>query len=173
MVKQPAQFRALGSFIAASAVFVAVFVALTLSAFHKPTPHDLPVGIVGPAAVTGQVEQALGHAAPGAFRFRSYGSAASAVTGIAQRQVDGALVVSGAGLRLLVTQAGGTGPEQALSGAFTAVARGSGPGPHHRLIAPPASVAGCARTGSRPIHNPRCGRTATPYLFRGSSFGST
>jgi hypothetical protein len=126
MVKQSAQFRALGSFIAASAVFVAVFVALTLSAFHKPTPHDLPVGIVGPAAVTGQVEQALGHAAPGAFRFRSYGSAASAVTGIAQRQVDGALVVSGAGLRLLVTQAGGTGPEQALSGAFTAVARGSG-----------------------------------------------
>ncbi|HEY2261999.1 MAG TPA: universal stress protein [Streptosporangiaceae bacterium] len=126
MVKQLAQFRALGSFIAASAVFVAVFVALTLSAFHKPNPHDLPVGIVGPAAVTGQVEQALRHAAPGAFRFRSYGSAASAATGIARRQVDGALVISGAGLRLLVTQAGGTGPEQALSGAFTAVARGSG-----------------------------------------------
>jgi hypothetical protein len=46
MVKQPAQFRALGSFIAASAVFsavfVAVFVALTLSAFAPvalPGPH--------------------------------------------------------------------------------------------------------------------------------------
>jgi hypothetical protein len=126
MVKQLAQFRALGSFIAASAVFVAVFVALTLSAFHKPTPHDLPVGIVGPAAVTGQVEQALGHAAPGAFRFRPYRSETSAATGIAQRQVDGALAISGAGLRLLVTRAGGTGPEQALSGAFAAVAARSG-----------------------------------------------
>ena len=126
----PARYRALASFVVASAVFVAVFVALTLSAFHRPTPHELPVGIVGSAAVTRQVEDALDGAAPGAFRFRSYPSGASATTGIAQRQVDGALVVSGAGLRLLVTQAGGTGPEQALIGAFTAVAARSG----HQLI---------------------------------------
>jgi nucleotide-binding universal stress UspA family protein len=57
-------------------------------------------------------------------------SEASATTAIAQRQVDGALVASGANLRLLVTQAGGTGPEQALSGAFAAVAARSG----HQLI---------------------------------------
>jgi nucleotide-binding universal stress UspA family protein len=122
----PAQYRALAGFIAASAAFVAIFVALTLSAFHKPTPHDLPVGIVGSAAVTSQVEHALDSAAPGAFRFRSYASGASATTGIAQRQVDGALVASGASLRLLVTQAGGTGPEQVITGAFTAVAAHSG-----------------------------------------------
>ena len=124
--RYPAQYRALAGFIVASAAFVAIFVALTLSAFHKPTPHDLPVGIVGSAAVTRQVEHALDSAAPGAFRFRSYHSEASATTGIAQREVDGALVASGANLRLLVTQAGGTGPEQALSGAFTAVAAQSG-----------------------------------------------
>jgi nucleotide-binding universal stress UspA family protein len=122
----PARYRALAGFIVASAAFVAIFVALTLSAFHKPTPHDLPVGIVGSAAVTRQVEHALDSAAPGAFRFRSYPSEASATTGIAQREVDGALVASGANLRLLVTQAGGTGPEQALSGAFAAVAARSG-----------------------------------------------
>ena len=124
--RYPAQYRALAGFIVASAAFVAIFVALTLSAFHKPTPHDLPVGIVGSAAVTRQVEHALDSAAPGAFRFRSYPSEASATTGIAQREVDGALVASGANLRLLVTQAGGTGPEQALSGAFAAVAARSG-----------------------------------------------
>lgn len=73
----------------ASAAFVAIFVALTLSAFHEPTPHGLPVGIVASAAVTRHVEHALGSAAPGAFSFRSYDSAASATTGIAQRQVDG------------------------------------------------------------------------------------
>src|SRR6202453_2058783 len=101
----PAQYRALAGFLVASAVFVAIFVALTLSAFHEPVPHDLPVGIVGSATVTRQVEHALDSAAPGAFRFRSYRSAGGATTGIAQREVGGALVVSGANLRLLVTQA--------------------------------------------------------------------
>jgi nucleotide-binding universal stress UspA family protein len=110
----------------ASAAFVAIFVAVTMSAFHKPTPHDLPVGIVGSAAVAAQVEHGLDSAAPGAFSFRSYPSGASATTGIEQRQIDGALVASRANLRLLVTQAGGTGPDQALTGAFTAVAARSG-----------------------------------------------
>jgi hypothetical protein len=126
-----AQYRALAGFVVASAVFVAVFVALTLSAFHRPAPHDLPVGIAGPAAVTGPIEHAVDGAVPGGFRFRGYPSGASAAAGIAQREVDGALVVSGADLRLLVTPAGGTGPEQALTGAFTAVAARSG---RHLLI---------------------------------------
>jgi Universal stress protein family len=129
--RHAAQYRALAGFLVASAAFVAIFVALTLSAFHKPTPHDLPVGIVASAAVTRQVEHALDGAAPGAFRFRRYGSEASATTGIAQREIDGALVASGANLRLLVTQAGGTGPEQALSGAFAALAARSG---RHLLV---------------------------------------
>jgi Universal stress protein family len=124
--RYPARYRALAGFIVASAIFVAIFVALTLSAFHKPAPHDLPVGVVGSGVVTRQVEQALDSAAPGAFRFRSYSSQASATTGIAHREVDGALVASGSNLRLLVAQAGGTGPEQALNGAFTAVAARSG-----------------------------------------------
>jgi nucleotide-binding universal stress UspA family protein len=124
--RHPAQFRAIAGFIVASAAFVAIFVAVTLSAFHKPTPHDVPVGIVASAAVAGHVEHALDSAVPGAFSFRSYDSAASATTGIAQREVDGALVASGPNLRLLVTQAGGTAPEQALIGAFTTVAARSG-----------------------------------------------
>ncbi|MGP0039330.1 MAG: hypothetical protein ACLPJW_01305, partial [Rhodomicrobium sp.] len=53
--RYPAQYRALAGFIVTSAAFAAIFVALTLSAFHAPKPHDLPVGIVGPAAVTSRV----------------------------------------------------------------------------------------------------------------------
>jgi nucleotide-binding universal stress UspA family protein len=122
----PARYRGLAGYILASAAFAAIFVAVTVSAFHKPTPHDLPFGIVGSAAVTGQVEHTLDRAVPGAFGWRSYPSEASARTGIAQREVDGALVTSGGNLRLLVAQAGGTGPAQFLTQAFGTVAARSG-----------------------------------------------
>jgi hypothetical protein len=128
--RYPARYRALAGFIVASAAFAAIFVALTLSAFHAPRPHDLPVGIVGPAAVTSQVEHALDGAAPGAFGWRSYPSATGARTGIAQREVDGALVASGGNLRLLVAQGGGSGPAQVLTQASAAVAARSG----HQLV---------------------------------------
>jgi nucleotide-binding universal stress UspA family protein len=110
----------------ASAAFAAIFVALTLSAFHAPRPHDLPVGIVGPDAVTSRVEHALDGAAPGAFGWHSYPSEAGARTGITRREVDGALVASGPSLRLLIAQGGGTGPAQLLTKAFAAVAAQSG-----------------------------------------------
>lgn len=122
----PVPYRAIAGFITASAAFAAIFVGLTLSAFHAPITHDLPVGIVGPAAVTSRVEHALDSAAPRAFDWRSYPSAASARTGIVRRAVDGALVASGPTLRLLVAQGGGTGPAQALTQASEAVAARSG-----------------------------------------------
>jgi nucleotide-binding universal stress UspA family protein len=122
----PARYRALAGFLLAGAAFVAVFVSLMLSAFHQPSPHDVPVGLVGPAAATAPVERALDRAVPGGFGFRDYGSPGAAVTGIAQRQVDGALVTGGGNLRLLIAEAGGTGPAQALTSAFTSLAASSG-----------------------------------------------
>jgi nucleotide-binding universal stress UspA family protein len=111
----------------ASAAFAAIFVAVTVSAFHKPTPHDLPFGIVGSAAVASQVEHTVDRAAPGAFGWRSYPTEVSARTGIARREVDGALVTSGGNPQLLIAQAGGTGPAQFLTQAFgTAAARSGG-----------------------------------------------
>ena len=130
--RYPARYRSLAGFIMASAAFAAIFVALTLSAFHAPRPHDLPVGIVGLAVVTSRVEHALDSAAPGAFGWRSYTSEAGARTGIAQREVDGALVASGLNLRLLVAQGGGTGPAQVLTQAFGAAAARSG---RHLVVA--------------------------------------
>ena len=145
--RNPARYRALAGFVVAGAAFAAIFVALTLSAFHAPAPHGLPVGVAGSAAVTGHVEQALDKAAPGAFQWRSYPSAASAQTGVVRRAVDGALIASGGKLRLLVAQAGGTAPAQALTRVFGAVATRSG---HPLAVAdvvagpavPPAATAG-------------------------------
>ena len=130
--RPPAPYRALAGFILASAAFAAIFVALTLSAFHAPRPHDLPVGIVGPAALTSRVEHAVDGAVPGAFAWRGYSTATGARTGIAQREVDGALVASGPGLRLLVAQGGGTAPAQVLTQAFGVVAARSG---RHLVVA--------------------------------------
>ena len=91
----PIPYRALAGFIVACAAFAAIFVALAVGAYHAPRPHNLPVGIVGSATVTGGVEHALDGALPGAISWRSYPSAADAQTGIMQREVDGALVASG------------------------------------------------------------------------------
>ena len=124
--RYPVPYRALAGFIVAIAAFAAIFVALTLSAYHAPRPHDLPVAIVGPAAVTSRIERALDSAVPGAFSWRGYPSQASARTGIAQRAVDGALVASGANLRLLVAQGGGSSPAQVLTQAFETAAARSG-----------------------------------------------
>jgi nucleotide-binding universal stress UspA family protein len=124
--RYPSRRRALVGFIVASAAFAAVFVALVLSAYHAPRPHDLPVGLAGPAAVTSLVEHALNNAVPGGFSFRTYNGAASALTGVTHRQVDGALVASGGGLRLLVAQGGGSAPAQFLTQAFGTVAARSG-----------------------------------------------
>src|SRR6204780_2308208 len=98
----PIPYRALAGFIGACAAFAAIFVALAVGAYHAPRPHNLPVGIVGSATVTGGVEHALDSALPGAISWRSYPSAAAAQTGIMQRQVDGALVVSSPTLRGLI-----------------------------------------------------------------------
>jgi nucleotide-binding universal stress UspA family protein len=121
-----ARYRALAGFVIANAAFAAIFVALTLSAYHAPRPHDLPVGIAGPAAATSRIEHALDSALPGAFDWRGYPSGGAARTGITQREVDGALVASGRTLRLLVAQGGGTGPAQALTQASGLVAARSG-----------------------------------------------
>ena len=113
-------------FILANALFAAIFVALALSAFHAPSPHGLPVGIVASPAVTGRVEDALEAHLPEGFDPRVYPSEGAARAGITHAQVDGALIASPGRLQLLVAQAGGTAPAQALTAAFGAVAARSG-----------------------------------------------
>jgi nucleotide-binding universal stress UspA family protein len=122
----PIPYRALAGFIVACAAFAAIFVALAVGAYHAPRPHNLPVGIVGSATVTGGVEDALDGALPGAISWRSYPSAAAAQTGIKQREVDGALVASGAPLRGLIATGGGSAPANFLTQAFGTVAAKTG-----------------------------------------------
>ena len=108
--------------VLANAAFAATFVTIALSGFHQPTPHDLPVGIVAPAAVTRQLARGLDAHLPGGFEVRSMPSEVRARAEIGQRNIDAALVVSPGGFSLLTAEAGGTAPAQAATGAFTALA---------------------------------------------------
>jgi hypothetical protein len=113
-------------FIVGTVVFAAVFVAVVVGAFHAPSPRGLPVGIVAPATVTGQVEEGLSHAAPGGFDLRIYGSEAAARSAITHNELDGALIDAGSSPRLLMAQADGTAVAQTVSTAFDAIAARSG-----------------------------------------------
>src|ERR1700759_3080128 len=66
--------------VAINVAFGAVFLTVTLSAFHRPTPPALPVGIVAPAPGSQQLRSALERAEPGGFALRSYPSEARART---------------------------------------------------------------------------------------------
>src|ERR1700722_11010391 len=82
-LRHQVRLRPHAGFVAANVLFAAIFVALILSAFHAPSPHDLPVGIVAPATVTRQLENGLSRAAPGGFDLRIYRSAAAVRAGLA------------------------------------------------------------------------------------------
>jgi hypothetical protein len=112
--------------VAINVAFGAVFLAVALSAFHDPTPHAVPVGIVAPAGAGRQLRSALERTAPGAFALRSYPSEARARTGVVDRQVDGALVTGAHAMTVLIARAGGAGPAQFLTTAATGLAAHTG-----------------------------------------------
>ncbi len=116
------RYRMQIALVTGNLVFASLFMTLALSAFHQPAPHDLKVGVVAPAPVTRALGQALGRADPGGFELRAYPSEARALAGIDDRRLDGALVLSSHDTRLLVADAGGTGPANALKGALGAAA---------------------------------------------------
>jgi hypothetical protein len=115
--------------VALNVAFAAAFIGTALSAYHEPTPHAVPVGIVAPAPVSQAVRGALEAKAPGGFHLRVYPSEARARAGIDAREVDGALIAAPRGMTLLVARAGGSAPAQLLTTTFTGVAAKVG----HRL----------------------------------------
>jgi hypothetical protein len=133
------RYRAHGAVIAANVAFAAIFVAIALSLFHQPTPHDVPVGIVAPAPVAHAIASSLDERRPGGFELRSLPSERRARIEIAHRTVDGALVVSPQRLTLLTAGAAGTAPTQAITTAFTKVAAASGRPLTTRDVVPPLS----------------------------------
>jgi hypothetical protein len=100
-------------------VILVALLGLIGTAIKNPQPHDIPVGLVGPAPATQQIQQAFATAAPGAFQFTTYASEQEARAAIDARSVDGALMVGSPTPRLIVAGAAGDAPTGVMTQAFT------------------------------------------------------
>jgi hypothetical protein len=109
--------------VAGALLMLFAFTAVFVAAYHAPRPHDFPVGVVGTAGQAARVQRALDAGAPGGFDVRRYATAADARTALLHTDVHGVLVPGAARDRVLVAQAFGAAPTEAVTAALTAAAR--------------------------------------------------
>ncbi|WP_328497802.1 ABC transporter permease [Streptomyces sp. NBC_00414] len=125
--------------IAAVVLLIPVLAALALWAFAWPAartaPHDLPLGLAGPATATAKVQKQL-EAHEGAFEIHRYADEAAARDAIEDRTVYGAVVVTAQGPKLLTASAAGPLVAQSLQ---LAVAQQAGETPVRTVDVVPAS----------------------------------
>ncbi|MGC5566414.1 ABC transporter permease [Streptomyces sp. FR-108] len=114
--------------IAAVVLLVPVLAALALWAFAWPAartaPHDLPLGVAGPATATTQVQKQL-EAHEGAFEIHRYADEAAAREAIEDRTVYGAVLVTERGPKLLTASAASPLVAQTLQQAVARRADGA------------------------------------------------
>src|SRR5438128_1533401 len=112
--------------LVAGLVALMTLIGLIAPAIKSPSPHDIPVGLVGPPPATQQISQAFATSAPGAFQFTTYASEADARAAIDSRAVDGALLIGQTGPTLIFAGAAGDGATGVITGAFTNVFKAQG-----------------------------------------------
>jgi hypothetical protein len=96
--------------VAVLALFAAAFVLPS----HKPEPHHVPFGLVGPSSVANALERKR----PGALDIKQYASESEARHAILHREVYGALLVEDRGSqRLLIASAASAAVAQMLRAA--------------------------------------------------------
>ncbi len=107
-------------------LIVLAIIGLIGPAIKNPQPHDIPVGLVGPARAVQEISTAFATKAPGAFQFTTYASEDAARVAIDGRSVDGALVLGAGGPRLIVAGAAGDAVTGVITGAFTNALKAQG-----------------------------------------------
>ena len=101
--------------VVAGLLTLVTLIGLIGPAIKSPSPHDIPVGLVGPAPATQQIATAFATNAPGAFHFTSYGT-----------DIDGALVLGSGGPHLIIAGAAGDGATGVITGVFSGVFQSQG-----------------------------------------------
>src|SRR2546430_10117735 len=107
--------------VVAGLLALVTLIGLIGPAIKSPSPHDIPVGLVGPAPATQQIATAFATNAPGAFHFTTYGTETDARAAIDARDIDGALVLGSGGPPLIIAAPPGDGATAVITGAFSRV----------------------------------------------------
>ncbi|HYZ55560.1 MAG TPA: carboxypeptidase regulatory-like domain-containing protein, partial [Streptosporangiaceae bacterium] len=146
MGRVPVRLRAavrLTGILAGVLIFGFLFATSMMWAFRAPSPHDIPVAVVGPSPVVTQIQAALGQQAPGVLQPIPYPSVSLARQAIMDRHVDAAFALpaadpGGGKPRAQVIVASAISPLMAdmISTAFTHVAAAMGAGVAVQDIAP-------------------------------------
>ena len=105
-------------------------IGLMLLAFVLPSvnsgPHELKLGISGPAQATTQISASLEASKPGAFDTQDFADADALRDAIRNRDVVGGIVVDATGPHVLIATAGGTPIAQTLTGVASGLSDASG-----------------------------------------------
>jgi hypothetical protein len=121
---RPVHPRALLTCLAVGLGVAAAFISVFFAAMHDPAPHGLPVTVIGPPQTVAQVEVSLDRLAPGGFRFTPYPDSVAAGRAVAERDLYGALDLSGSGpAHIVLAGANGPGVTATITTAFTAAAQ--------------------------------------------------
>jgi hypothetical protein len=131
----PATAVVLGLPLVLAAVIAVVLLAFGLPAV-KGAPHDLPVGVAGPAAATSELRAGLEQREPGAFAVTAYADEAALAEAIRDREVYGGIAVGSGGPTVLTASAASPAVAQALTQLGTGLAQQQGAAATVRDVVP-------------------------------------
>src|SRR5438445_3162894 len=104
--------------VVGSLLLLVALLGLIGTAIRDPHPHDISVGLVGPATAAQQISSGFATNAAGAFQFTTYGSESDARAALDSRSIDGALIL-GPSPQLIVSGAAGDASTGVITAAFT------------------------------------------------------
>ena len=120
------QARAAARVVLGGLVLLFAFTTLYVAAFHAPRAKGLDVAVAGTPAQARQVQSALDAADHGAFDVHRYDDAARARTALLDMDVHGVLIAGAPRDRVVVAQAFGAAPTEAVSAALARAAAAGG-----------------------------------------------
>jgi len=130
----PAAIRATGIVVALTVVLAIVAIAFALPA-ARTAPRDVPIGVAGPQAASGQIADALDKQAPGAFAVTYYPGEEALQEAIHNRDVYGGFSLGPNGPSLLIA----TGGSPMVAQVLTQIGHGMDPRLPTEDLAPPTT----------------------------------
>ncbi|HEY1178106.1 MAG TPA: hypothetical protein VGF17_18270, partial [Phytomonospora sp.] len=118
--------RKAAGMLLAVALLTALFAGSFIGAMHKPSPHDVPIAVVGPEQAVAQIQSALDAKADGAFDLTAYDTETDARAALDGRDVDAVLIPGQGASTLLTASAAGAAGAGIITKVFTTAAQAQG-----------------------------------------------